>query len=93
MVCHNTVMRKHDTQAKKVNQTFSIPVEISNELHVYVKNREMSQFVSEAIKKELEAKKNQLRLEYADMNKDPAQQEVMRDWESTVGDGIDNDEW
>jgi hypothetical protein len=86
-------MKKHQAQAKKVNQTFSIPIEVSNELHVYVKHREMSQFVSDAIKKELEAKKNQLRQEYADMKTDPAQREVMKDWESTIGDGIDANEW
>ncbi len=86
-------MRKHQAQAKKVNRTFSIPVEVSNDLHVYVKHREMSQFVSDAIKKELEAKKNELRQEYADMKTDPAQREVMKDWESTVGDGIDDNEW
>lgn len=86
-------MKKHQAQAKKVNQTFSIPVEVSNELHIYVKHREMSQFVSDAIKKELEAKKNQLRQEYADMKTDPAQREIMKDWESTIGDGIDENEW
>ena len=86
-------MRKHQAQVKKVNQTFSIPVEVSNELHIYVKHREMSQFVSDAIKKELEAKKNQLRQEYADMKTDPAQGEVMKDWESTIGDGVDENEW
>jgi hypothetical protein len=86
-------MRKNQAQVKKVNQTFSIPVEVSNELHIYVKHREMSQFVSDAIKKELEAKKNQLRQEYADMKTDPAQREVMKDWESTIGDGIDENEW
>ncbi len=86
-------MKKYQAQAKKVNQTFSIPIEVSNELHVYVKHREMSQFVSDAIKKELEAKKNQLRQEYADMKTDPAQREVMKDWESTIGDGIDENEW
>ena len=86
-------MRKHQAQSKKVNRTFSIPIEVSNELHVYVKHREMSQFVSDAIKKELEAKKNQLRQEYADMKTDPAQREVMKDWESTIGDGIEDNEW
>ena len=86
-------MKKHQAQSKKVNQTFSIPVEVSNELHIYVKHREMSQFVSDAIKKELEAKKNQLRQEYADMKTDSAQREVMKDWESTIGDGIDENEW
>ncbi len=86
-------MRKNQAQSKKVNQTFSIPIEVSNELHVYVKNREMSQFVSDAIKKELESKKKQLRAEYADMKTDPAQREVMKDWESTIGDGLDEIEW
>ena len=86
-------MKKHQAQAKKVNQTFSIPIEVSNELHVYVKHREMSQFVSDAIRKELETKKNQLRQEYAGMKNDPAQRQVMKDWESTIGDGIDENEW
>jgi hypothetical protein len=81
-------MRKHQT--KRVNQTFSIPLEISNDLHVYVKQREMSQFVSDAIRKELEAKKNQLRKEYATIKKDKGQLEAMKDWESTVGDGLDD---
>jgi hypothetical protein len=88
-------MKKHqdNAQTKRVNQTFSIPVDVSNELHVYVKHREMSRFVSDAIRKELEAKKDELRKEYADMKNDPAQREVMKDWESTIGDGIDENEW
>ncbi len=93
MVCHNTYMRKHQAEAKKVNRTFSLPVEVSNELHIYVKQREMSQFVSDAIRKELEAKKNQLRQEYADMKSDPAQREVMKDWGFTIGDGLDDTDW
>jgi len=86
-------MRKHESQTKKVNRTFSIPIEISNELHTYVKHREMSQFVSDAIQKELETRKNQLRQEYADMKSDPSQKEVMKDWEFTIGDGMDENEW
>src|SRR4051794_41165579 len=45
------------TPSKKVNQTFSIPLDVSQELHTYVKRREMSHFVSEAIRKELETKR------------------------------------
>ena len=44
-------MKRHE--AKKVNQTFSLPLDISADLHTYVKRREMSQFVSDAIRKEL----------------------------------------
>jgi hypothetical protein len=69
-------------------------VDVSNELHVYVKHREMSRFVSEAIRKELEAKKNEMRKQFAGMKNDPAQREVMKDWEATIGDGIDEaNEW
>jgi hypothetical protein len=54
----------------------------------------MSRFVSDAIRKELEVKKDEMRKEFADMENDPAQQEVMKDWESTIGDGIDEEnEW
>lgn len=65
-------MEKYKTP--KVNQTSSIPLEISNH----------------GICKELEAKKNQLRKEYADIKKDKGQLRAMKDWESTGGDGLDD---
>lgn len=81
-----------DQQAtKKINQTFSIPLDISQELHTYVKRREMSQFVSEAIRKELETKKDELRQAYQMANKDEGQRETIEEWEDTTGDG--SDEW
>ena len=84
-------MRKHES--KRVNQTFSLPAEISKELHTYVKHREMSGFVSEAIRKELEFKKAELRKSYKSANKDKGQIEAMKDWESTISDGIDEEDW
>ncbi len=82
-------MRKEE--AKKINQTFSIPSDVSQELHTYVKRREMSQFVSNAIRKELEFKKEELRNAYLAASQDEGQQEAIDEWESTVGDGTD--EW
>jgi len=82
-------MRKEPV--KKINQTFSIPSDVSLELHTYVKRREMSQFVSNAIRKELEFKKEELRKAYLAANQDEGQQEAMDEWESTVGDATD--EW
>lgn len=81
-------MRK---QQRSVNQTFSIPVDISQALHTYVKRREMSRFVSDAIRKELELKKGELRKYYLQAKKDAGQLEAAREWESTVADGLD--EW
>ena len=83
-------MRKQQKQT--INQTFSIPMDLSQDLHTYVKQREMSRFVSDAIRKELEAKKEELREAYRMANVDEGQKEALRDWENTVADGLD-DEW
>lgn len=74
-------------ESKKVNQTFSIPQDVSQELHTYVKRREMSQFVSDAIRKELASKKEELGQAYRAANKDEGQRESMDEWENTLGDG------
>lgn len=81
-------MKRH--QAKTVNQTFSLPLEISQDLHTYIKPREMSRFVSEAVRKQLEIKKLELRQDYIDANSDEGQLEAMHDWESTITDGADD---
>lgn len=78
-------------EPKKVNQTFSIPVDISQDLHTYVKKREMSQFVSDAIRKELMSKKEELRRAYIAANKDHGQTEALSEWENTLSDG--SNEW
>jgi hypothetical protein len=78
-------------ETRKINQTFSLPMDISQELHTYVKRREMSHFVSEAIRKELESKKDELRKAYAKANKDAGQRATMKEWEDTISDG--SDEW
>lgn len=74
-----------------INLTFSIPKEISAELHTYIKRRGMSKFVAQAIKKSLEEEKKKLRLEYQMANEDEGQREAQKDWEVTLLDG--SDEW
>jgi metal-responsive CopG/Arc/MetJ family transcriptional regulator len=76
---------------KYKNQTFSLPITVSKDLHFLVKARERSHFVADAISEKLEAKKQELRDAYIAMNKDPGQIEAMKEWENTVADGID--EW
>ncbi len=78
-------------EQKKVNQTFSIPIDVSKDLHIYVKKREMSQFVSDAIRKELACKKDELRKAYISSNTDEGQAESMEDWKDTIKDG--SNEW
>ncbi|MEI8365096.1 MAG: hypothetical protein WCF65_01640 [Parachlamydiaceae bacterium] len=77
--------------AKTVNRTFSIPLDVSKELHTYIKRREMSHFVSEAIRKELEFKKNELRKAYLMANEDEGQKEANLEWKETIADGTS--EW
>ena len=78
-------MKKQET--KKVNQTFSIPLDVANDLHSLIKKREMSQFVSEAIRKELFFKKSDLKKHYLSANGDEGQIEELNNWEGTLGDG------
>lgn len=63
------------------NQTFSLPIEVSLELHSFVKRREMSRFVSDAIRKELDVKKQELRNAYIAANKDSGQIEATNEWQ------------
>ncbi len=78
-------------QQKYKNQTFSLPEEIANDLHSLVKRREMSRFVADAIRKELEVKKQNLRNAYIAANKDIGQIEALEEWKETLSDGVD--EW
>jgi hypothetical protein len=58
------------------NQTFSLPIEISIELHSLVKRREMSRFLADAIHKEL-------RDAYISANTDSGQIETSDEWQGT----------
>ena len=88
-LCYNGGMKKQEF--KRLNQTFSIPIDVSRELRAYVERREMSHFVTEAIRKELAVKKRDLKKAYRAANRDAGQKEAIADWESTIGDG--SDEW
>lgn len=76
-----------------INQTFSLPIELVEELHKTIKNMERSAYVAELIRKGLEKKKEELRQEYIAMGKDKEQDKVMEDWEGTIGDGINEENW
>jgi hypothetical protein len=76
-------------QQKTINQTFSLPSASSEALHAYVKRREMSRFVAEAIEDKLKAKKEKLRQAYLIANEDAGQLEATHDWEVTLADGLD----
>ncbi|MFT4551920.1 MAG: metal-responsive CopG/Arc/MetJ family transcriptional regulator [Chlamydiales bacterium] len=77
---------------KTVNVTFSLPLDVRDDLKMYVEKRGMSQFVAKAIRKYLEEEKRELEKAYMQANEDPGQKEANNDWNTTIKDGID-DEW
>ncbi len=76
-----------------INQTFSLPIELVEELHKTIKNMERSAYVAELLRQGLEKKKEELRQEYIAMGKDKEQDEIMKEWEGTIGDGISEEKW
>jgi metal-responsive CopG/Arc/MetJ family transcriptional regulator len=86
-------MNMNTKEKHTINQTFSLPVELVEELHKTIKNMERSAYVAELLRQGLEKKKEELRQEYIAMGKDKEQDEVMKDWEGTIGDGISEEKW
>ncbi len=68
-------------------------MELVEELHKSIKNMERSAYVAELIRQGLEKHKEKLRQDYIAMGKDNEQDEVMKDWEGTIGDGINEEKW
>ena len=72
-----------------VNRTYSMPIDVDRDLHVLVKPRNISRFVAESVKQRLARLSDKLSKEYAAANKDAGQKEAMKDWESTISDGLE----
>lgn len=75
---------------KKVNVTFSIPVETQQLLYSLIERRKVSAFVVEALNKALEEKTEILKKAYADAEKDPDRQETINDWKALEGEEWDD---
>ncbi len=73
---------------KNINVTFSIPEEVNSLLHTHVRKRELSKFVTSAIKKALEEEQSKLKAAYMAADKDPDRREVIEDWSS-----LESEDW
>jgi hypothetical protein len=73
---------------KTVNVTFSIPENINDLLHSFVEKRGLSKFVTEAIKKALEIKKDDLKAAFKEAENDPDLKEIINDWAA-----LDGEDW
>ncbi len=73
---------------KKINVTFSLPKETVDLMQGLIGRRKLSSFVSEALKKALEEKVEELRNAYIEANTDPDRQETIKAWSK-----IDGENW
>ncbi len=65
---------------KKVNVTFSIPIETQQLLQSLIGRRKMSSFVAKALDKALLEKIEVLKKAYIEAEKDPSRKEIIKDW-------------
>lgn len=73
---------------KTKNMTFSLPIDVVNQLNSTIGKRELSKFAAQALKRALKEKNDSLRAAYAEANSDPGQIEVSEDWRA-----LDNEGW
>ena len=74
---------------KKVNVTFSIPIEVNALLHSVVEKRGLSEFATKALQKALKEEQNALRTAYAAADRDPDRKKVIDDWSVLDAEGMD----
>ena len=70
---------------KTINVTFSIPENINFLLHSFVEKRGLSKFVTQAIEKAIEEKRNDLKAAFKEAENDSDIKETMADWGALDG--------
>ena len=75
----------------RTDRTYSIPEDIDRDLHQLIGRRNISHFVAESVRKNLKSIRKDLAKEYAAANKDRGQKEALKDWESTICEGLEID--
>jgi hypothetical protein len=70
---------------KKINVTFSIPIETQQLLYNLIEKRKISSFVVEVLNKALEEKMELLKKAYAEAEHDPDRQETINEWKVLEG--------
>lgn len=70
------------------NMTLSLPDDVIQELHLFVKKRGISRFVEEAIVEKLKAQKLSLEQQYKEAAQDEERNQIFAEWEQMSGDGL-----
>lgn len=69
--------------------TLTFPEEFIRDLHSYVPRRQLSKFVYEIVRKELESKKAKMARAFREAAQDEELSAEFELWDSCIGDGID----
>ncbi len=74
---------------KRLPITLTLPENLIRDLHLYVSNRKISQFVTELVEKEIQKKKKLLAQAYKEAAQDEEMNEEIELWDQCRGDGLD----
>lgn len=72
---------------KTKNVTFSLPIDIVEQLQMFIEKQGMSQFAASALEKALTEKRNALRAEYIEASKDPDRLKTIEEWKHLDAEG------
>jgi hypothetical protein len=72
---------------KKINVTFSIPIETNELLHALIGRKKLSTFVASTLNKALEEKMEALKKEYIEAEKDPDRKKTIEEWKILDAEG------
>jgi metal-responsive CopG/Arc/MetJ family transcriptional regulator len=71
----------------------SIPDSIVARLRAVIPDRQRSKFISKVVEKELEKREKALYQCALEVEKDETLNREMKEWDSTIGDGIEHESW
>ena len=74
---------------RKVPVTLSLPESLVKDLHLYVPRRHLSEFVAEAVEKNLAIKMELVAREFREANQDAERNEEIELWDTLSGEGLD----
>lgn len=71
----------------------SIPDSIVARLRSVIPDRQRSKFISKVVEKELEKREKALYQSALKVENDKSLNREMKEWDSTIGDGVENESW
>jgi hypothetical protein len=71
----------------------SIPNELAARMRIFIPNKQRSKTISHLLEEEVQRLEKELYQCAADVEKDYALNKDMKDWESTISDGVDDGSW